>query len=63
MSLSALNDLHKLFTETDKQNTGYLELQEFKTVVRKALRINGKVSNSSKTLIAVQNRIFYFKLE
>jgi hypothetical protein len=43
LSLDALNEINELFTEYDTDGSGSLELEEFKNVVKRALKIEGRV--------------------
>jgi Ca2+-binding EF-hand superfamily protein len=38
-----LNEINELFTEYDTDGSGSLELEEFKNVVKRALKIEGRV--------------------
>jgi Ca2+-binding EF-hand superfamily protein len=44
LNLDALNELHAAFLEADADGSGTLELDEFKEVVKDALKIQGRVS-------------------
>ena len=43
LNLEALNELHLAFKEADSDGSGTLELEEFKEVVKNALKIQGRV--------------------
>lgn len=43
MTLDGLNELNKAFLRADADGSGTLELDEFKEVVRNALKIKGRV--------------------
>lgn len=43
MTLDGLNELNKAFLQADSDGSGTLELEEFKKVVRNALKIKGRV--------------------
>ena len=43
LNLDAFNELHMAFNEADADGSGTLELDEFKEVVKGALKIQGRV--------------------
>jgi hypothetical protein len=43
LNLDALNEMHMAFIEADSDGSGTLELEEFKEVVKNALKIQGRV--------------------
>lgn len=43
LNLDALHEMHMAFIEADSDGSGTLELEEFKEVVKNALKIQGRV--------------------
>jgi Ca2+-binding EF-hand superfamily protein len=43
ISLDAFHELNQLFNEADSDGSGSLDLEEFKSVVKGALKIEGRV--------------------
>jgi hypothetical protein len=43
LNLDVLNEMHMAFIEADSDGSGTLELEEFKEVVKNALKIQGRV--------------------